>query len=62
MRTGRSSRVPTHTKSARFFLIYRHWIWSDLQRLAFEQMLKGEDVFEPIEMVMVGRGTAFMFT
>jgi hypothetical protein len=43
------------------FLIYRHWIWANLQKLAFEDAMKLEKPFEPVEMVMVARSVSFMF-
>ncbi len=49
------------SKPGEAFLIYRHWIWANLQRISFEQSFKSKETFDPPEMVMVGRGPIFMF-
>jgi len=51
------------------FLIYRHWIWANLQKIAVEQFFISPEAFrrgfigpdDPEEMVMVARGPAYMF-
>ena len=43
------------SKPGEAFLIYRHWIWANLQKIGFETAMKDEKPFEPIEMVMVAR-------
>ena len=48
------------TKPGEAFLIYRHWIWANLQKIAFENV-KDEKPFDPIEMVTVARSVSFMF-
>lgn len=49
------------SKPGEAFLIYRHWIWANLQKISFEQSFKSQETFDPPEMVMVGRGSIFMF-
>jgi hypothetical protein len=49
------------SKAGEAFLIYRHWVWANLQRISFEQSLESKETFDPPEMVMVGRGPIFMF-
>ena len=49
------------SKPGEVFLIYRHWIWANLQKISFEQSFKSQETFHPPEMVMVGRGSIFMF-
>jgi hypothetical protein len=50
-----------NSKPGEAFLIYRHWIWANLQKIAFESSMKDEKPFDPIEMVMVARSVSFMF-
>ena len=49
------------SKPGEAFLIYRHWIWANLQKISFEQSFKSKEMFDPPEMVMAGRGPIFMF-
>lgn len=49
------------SKPGEAFLIYRHWIWANLQKISFEQSFESKEMFDPPEMVMVGRGPIFMF-
>jgi len=48
-------------KQGEAVLIYRHWIWANLQKIAFEHTLNDKETFDPLPMVMLSRGVAFMF-
>jgi len=49
------------TKPGEAFLIHRHWMWANVQKLAFDKAMNDKEAFEPIEMVMVARSVSFMF-
>jgi hypothetical protein len=52
---------PQASRPGEAFLIYRHWIWANLQKISFEQSFESKEMFDPPEMAMVGRGPIFMF-
>ena len=46
-----------NSKPGEAFLVYRHLIWANVQKIAFESSMKDEKPFNPIEMVMVPAGS-----